>query len=86
MIFLFILLAPQLRYLPKQILDFQVVFNKWEHQEIFLGVLMGLKMLAEVEFSPFPTSKGHGVYQGRSILISRLERSWMGVTGGTTQK
>lgn len=84
MSFLFILLAPQLHYLPKQILDFQVVFNKWEHQKIFPRVPKALKMFAEAEFSPSPASKGYGVYLGRSIQISR--RSRLGVTGKTTQK
>lgn len=85
MSFLFILLAPQLHYLPKQILDFQLVFNKWEHQKIFLRVPKALKMFAEAEkFSPFPASKGYGVYLGRSVQISR--RSRLGVTGKTMQK
>lgn len=84
MSFLFILLAPQLHYLTKQILDFQVVFNKWEQQKIFLGVPKALKMFAEAKFSPFPTSKGYGVYPGRSVQISR--RSQLGITGRTMQK
>lgn len=84
MSFLFILLSPQLYYLPKQILDFQVVFNKWEHQKVFLGVPRALKMFAEVKFSPFATSKGHGVYPGTSVQISR--RSQLGIAGRTTQK
>lgn len=71
MSFLFILLAPQLRYLPKQILDFQVFFNKWEHQKIFLGVPKSLKTLAEAKFSPFPASKGCGVYPGTRVQVSR---------------
>ena len=75
---LFILLAPQLHYLPKQILDFQVAFYKREHQKIFLGVSKALKMFAEAKFSPFPASKGYGVYPWR--------RSPLGVTGRTMQK
>lgn len=67
MSFRFILLAPQLHYLPKQILDFQVVFNKREHQKMFLEVPKALKMFAEAKFSPFSPSKGYGVYPGRSV-------------------
>lgn len=84
MSFLFILLAPQLHYLPKQSLDFQVLFNKWEHQKFFPGVPKAVRMFAAVKFSPFPPSKDHGVYMGRSLEISR--RSQLGVTGRTTQK
>lgn len=84
MSFLFILPAPQLHYPPKHTLDFQVVFNKWEHQKIFPGVPKAVRMFAEVKFSPFPASKDHGVYVGRSVEISRQTR--LGVTGRTTQK
>lgn len=62
--FLLILPALHLHYPPKQTLDFQVVFNKWEHQKIFSGVPKAARMFAEAKFSPFPTSKDHEVLCG----------------------